>query len=162
MVLEVGVAPEVDAALGADRHLVPVVVQDDHLAQQGPADRARVLQPVLRVRVGEAVALGAGVVLVQDRAPPLDHPALHVHRAGRCGVHGRDQAGNVVPGPDLVGELQHPHEHGRHPLTPRDLVLLDGGQRRLCVESLHGHHRATQPMCPQAEAQRGGVVQGCR
>ena len=41
-------------------------------------------------------------------------------------------------------------------------MFLDGGQRRLCIEALHGHHRATQPVRPQAEAQRGRVVQGCR
>ena len=38
------------------------------------------------LQMREAVALGAGVVLVDDRAPPVDHLLLDRDRAGRGGV----------------------------------------------------------------------------
>ena len=146
MVLEVRVAPEVDATLFADRQLVAVVVEDQYFAQQSRAHRARVGQPVHRVGVRQTVALGAGVVLVQHRAPPLDHPPLDVDRTGRSSVDRRNERRQVVGGPYLVGQLQHPDEHGRYPLAPSDAVVLDGRQCPLGVESLHDHHGAPQPV----------------
>jgi hypothetical protein len=46
------------------------------VADEGLPHGALVGQPVLAVAVDEAVALGAGVVLVEHRAPPLDHLLL--------------------------------------------------------------------------------------
>ena len=161
MVLETGVAPEVHPSLLADRHLVSVIVEDDHLAQQGLSDGARVLQPVLRVGVGKAVAFSAGVVLVQHRTPPFDHLSLHLDRTGRGGVDRGDEAGQLVPSPDLFRELQHPDEHGRHPLAPGDVVVLDGGQGPLGIEPLHNHDRAAHAMSSKAKTQRSSVVEGC-
>ena len=58
-------------------------------SSSGPADRAGVGQPLLGGDVGAADALGARVVLVDDRAPPLDHLALDRDRARRGGVDRR-------------------------------------------------------------------------
>ena len=68
-------------------------------AEQRLADRTRVREPVLGADVAEAAALAARVVLVQDRAEPLDRAALHVGRARRGGVHDHLQARQVVAAP---------------------------------------------------------------
>ena len=66
--------------------LVPIVVEDEYLAGDGPADGAPVGQPLLRVAEGEAVALGGGVVLEEDGTEPVDDLLLHRHRARGGGV----------------------------------------------------------------------------
>ncbi len=91
-----GRALEVDRAGLAGGQLGAVLVADVHRAEDRLADRAGVRQPLLGVAVHEAVALGAGVVLVDDRAPPLDHLLLHRDRARRGGVDDGLQRRQVV------------------------------------------------------------------
>ena len=56
------------------RQLGAVVADDVELCPTSArADGARVREPLLGVAVDEPVALGARVVLVQHRTPPLDH-----------------------------------------------------------------------------------------
>ena len=44
--------------------------------------------PVLRTDVTKAVEFSSGVILVQNRTPPLQHLFLHFHRTGGRGVYG--------------------------------------------------------------------------
>ena len=75
------------------------------LAQQHLADRAAVREPFGGVASGEAHPFGGAVVLVDDRAPPIDHLLLDLHRAGRGGVHERLQRRHVVAPRHFVGSL---------------------------------------------------------
>ena len=102
--------------------LVAVVVEDADAGEHRLADRAGVREPVGAVDERRAHALGRGVVLVDDRAPPLDHLALHLDRARRGRVDRDLLRRQVVAGAHLVGQLQHAHEHRRHPLAVRDAV----------------------------------------
>ena len=93
---------------------------------QRAADGAGMGQPLLRADRAEAVALAARVVLVDDRAPPVEHLLLGLDRA-RCGgvddglrgSTGRSDRGRSS------GELEHADEVGRHELGVRDPVTLD-------------------------------------
>ena len=160
MVLEVGPALEVDGARRSRGHLLAVVVDDVDGSRQGPAHRPGVGQPVLRRYGREAVPFRARVVLVDDRAPPVDHLTLHRDRAGRGGVDGALEAGQVVAAPLLLGELEQPHEHGGHQLGVGDAVSLDGREILQRVEVLHDHHGAADALKGQGEAQRRRVVLG--
>ena len=104
------------------------------------------------------VALGAGVVLEQDGAPPGDHLLLDLDRARRGGVDGNPQAGHVVAVPGVLRQLQHPHEHGRHELRVGDAVVLDGRQDLSGVEPLRHDHGAAEDLDGAGPAQRGRVV----
>jgi hypothetical protein len=73
-----------------------VVVAHVHRAPDGRAHRAGMGQPLLGGDPRHAAALGARVVLVDHRPPPLDHPPLDLGRARRGGMHDRAQAGEVV------------------------------------------------------------------
>ena len=68
------------------------------------------------------------------------------------------QRAHVVRRADVVGQLEHPHEHRRHHLRVGDPVALDRPQRGLGVELLHHHQRAAERVDHAAEAQRRRVV----
>src|SRR5688500_16684389 len=91
------VALEVDGAGFAGRKLAALVVADVKNTDGGAADRPGTLEPGFAVDARGAVALGAGVVLVQDGSPPVDHLALDLDGAGRGGVDGDAVRGQVVP-----------------------------------------------------------------
>ena len=116
-------------------------------------------QPLLRGRDRDAVAFGAGVILDQDRSPPFDHFCLDVDRAGRGGVDRAFQRRDVVARAHLVRQLQHAHEHGRHQLRLRDLVLLDQLQEFLGVEMLHDDGGAAERDRHHVEAQGSRVIE---
>ena len=42
----------------------------------------------------------------------------------------------------LIGQLEHPAEHGRHQLRMRDAVTLNQGQILFRLKALHDHGRA--------------------
>src|SRR5580704_13114871 len=90
------VALEVDTAGLARGQFGAVVRADPYGAVDGPADGARLGEPGGAVDGRHAVALGAGVVLRQDGAPPADHLLLDLNRARRRGVDRDPQAGHVV------------------------------------------------------------------
>ena len=117
------------------------------------------LQPLLRIADGDAVAFRAGVILDQDRSPPFDHLCLDVDRAGRGGVDRAFQRGDVVARAHLVRQLQHAHEHGRHQLRLRDLVLLDELEEILGVKMLHDDRGAAEHDRHHVEAQRSRVIE---
>ena len=90
---------EVHAADLTRRQFVAVVVEDADASHERLAHRTRVRRPVRTADEGEAVELGAAVVLVDrdaERQPPLEHLLLDVDRARRCGVHARPQRREVV------------------------------------------------------------------
>src|SRR5262249_56488091 len=74
----------------------------------------------------------------------------------------RDSMGRqVVPRvPDVRGTKQ-AYEHGRYPLRVRYSVALDRAKALERIERAHDDARAAEPMSPDAEAQRCGVIQGC-
>ena len=154
------VAFEVDRAHPArGQQLTGVRIGDPHLAEPRAADRARVFQPLRRVEERDADALGGRVVLADHRAPPVDHRPLDVDRARRRGVDRHPHRRHVVALAHLGRELEHPHEHGRHPLAVRGAVALDRRQCALGVEPLHHHDRAPELLDQRREAQRRGVVE---
>ena len=154
------VAFEVDRAHPArGQQLTGVRIGDPHLAEPRAADRAGVFQPLRRVEERDADGLGGRVVLVDHRAPPVDHRPLDVDRARRRGVDRHPHRRHVVALAHLGRQLEHPHEHGRHPLAVRGAVALDRGQRALGVEPLHHHDRAPELLDQRREAQRRGVVE---
>ena len=67
--------------------------------------------------------------------------------------------GDVVARPHLLGQLQHPHEHGRHQLRLRNPVLLDQLQKFLGVEGFHDHRGAAEDDRHHVEAQRSRVIE---
>ena len=153
---------EVDAALLADRELVALLVDDVNRAGERLADGSLVGEPVLGRGVAEAVALGSGVVLVDDRSPPVEHLLLDLDGAGRGRVDREGQAAHVVLVADLLLELEHPHEHRRDPLAVGALVPVDRRQGALGVEALHHDDRRPHAQEVLAVAERSGVVEGCR
>ncbi len=153
---------EVDDAVLARGQLGAFVVAHVQGPEDRLADRAGVRQPVVGGGVGDAVALGGAVVLVDDRAPPLEHLVLHRHRAGSGGVDGDTVRRQVVSRAHLLGQLEHAHEHGRDPLAVGDGVALDGGDGLGSVEVLHAHDGAALHLRAHRIGQRGGVVQRCR
>ena len=116
-------------------------------------------QPFLRVDRGRTHPLGTAVVLVEDWPPPLDHPTLDLYRAGRRGVDHQLEAREVVAVANRRVELEHPDEHGRNELAVGDPVVLNQGQRLLCVETLHHDDRCADAVDGHAAHERGRVVQ---
>ena len=87
---------------------------------------------------------------------------LHLDRARRGGV---DRALCATTGRSarahVVGQLQHAHEHRRHPLAVRDAVLLDQAQRVLGIELLHARSRCRRGAscsCNRTAAPSGTAV----
>ena len=119
------------------------VVQHMQLAGHYAPDRAPVRQPLSAVTGAESHAFGGPIVFVDDRPPPVDHRLFHLGRAGGGGVDCDLQRRQVVAGPRLIGQLQHPREHRRHQLAVRDLIALDQAQILLGIEVFHDHHRST-------------------
>ena len=129
------------------------------VVKNGLADRAGMREPLLARDHRGAHALGRRVVLEDDRAPPLDHPALDLDRARRRGVDRDLQRRHVVLGAHLLGQLEHPHEHRRHELRVRDPVPLDRREARLGIEVLEHDRSAAEAVDRDAELQRCRVVQ---
>ena len=116
-------------------------------------------QPLLRGDRGGADVLGARVVLVDDRAPPLDHLALDRDRARRGRVDHVLQARDVVALALLLRELQHADEHRRDELRVRHSIALDELEALARVEALHHHDRRAQSLHRHRRHQRRGVIQ---
>ena len=95
---------------------------------------------------GAREPLCAPVVLVDDRAEPLHHLVLDVHRARGGRMDHALQARHVVGVAHGTGQFQHPHEHGRHELRMGDAVGLDEPQHRLGVELAHQDRGGTDPV----------------
>ena len=162
VVLEVGSTTEVDGAALTDRHLLALVVADVHHTVDRRAHGALVGQPHVAVAVDEAVALGSRVVLVDDRAEPLDHLLLDLYRARSGSMDDALQRRHVVLGPHLRRQLQQADEHGRHDLGVGDPETLDELEVLLGVEVLHRHNCGADLVHPQAEPQGSSVVEGRR
>ncbi len=128
-------------------------------ARDRAPDGAGALEPLVRVDE-EGAALGRGVVLVEHRAPPLDHRLLDVDRRRRGAVHHPAHRRGVVARLHLGRELEQTVEHGRDHVGVRDAVAIDQAQRFLGVPLVHQHHAdAGAERDQQIEAQRRRVVE---
>ena len=136
-----------------------VVVDDVDRTQQRLADRTGMGEPIGRGDVGAARAFGCGVVLVDDRTPPVEHLALGLDAARRGRVQRDLHRRQVVLRARLLGQLQHAHEHRRHPLRMGDPVLLDQGERGFGIEVLHDDRGAAEAHRREAVEQRRRVIQ---
>ncbi len=116
-------------------------------------------EPVLGRDVGAADVLGARVVLVDDRAPPVQHLALDGHGARRGGVHDEVQARQVVAGPLGRGQAEQAHEHRRHELRVGHPVALDQLEAPPGIEPLHHHDRGSQALHRHRVDERRRVVE---
>ena len=159
MVFELGVGLEVDRALLPDRDLLAILTNDVNDAEHSRTDGAGVSEPLLAVAVHEPVALGTGVILVDDRTPPLDHLSFHFNRARCRRVDARLQRRHVVLVPSRIIELEHANEHGGDHLRDRDLMLLDQTQVVRRIELLHHDDGAAGDVRAHAETQRSSVVE---
>ena len=155
----VGRAGEPDDAVLADRQFLPRLVGDRHRAGCHPADRAGMLQPLLRADRHVSGRLGGGVVLVDDRAEPVDHLPLDLDRARRGAVRDGAQAADVVAAADRLGQPQQPDEHRRDELGVGHPVPLDRMQRLFGVELREEDERAAVPVGGHGRHQRRGVVE---
>ena len=125
----------------------------------GTPDGARLGEPGRAVDPG-AIALGGRVVLVDDRAEPLDDPLLHRHGTRRGSVDDGPQRRDVVAIAHRRSEREQPVEHRRHEVHVRHAMLLDEGKGLLGVPALHHHHRhAAAERRHERDGERGGVVQ---
>uniref|UniRef100_A0A0N4Z3R1 Transcriptional regulator n=1 Tax=Parastrongyloides trichosuri TaxID=131310 RepID=A0A0N4Z3R1_PARTI len=127
VVFERVLALEIDVADLARRQLIPFIVADMDHAEIGLAHRAGLLQPLVRVDDGHAVALGPGVVFDQDRPPPVDHRLLDRHGTRGRGVDGQLQRRDVVFRAHLIRQFQDADEVGRHPLAVAPPCRPDAG-----------------------------------
>src|SRR6266540_6797521 len=95
VVLQAAASDAVHRADLADWQHVAVLVHDHNLVVAARlADRTRFTQPLVRENNCAANALGRVVVLVQNRAPPLDHASLDFGRTWRCTVDHVAQRGD--------------------------------------------------------------------
>ena len=67
--------------------------------------------------------------------------------------------GQVVSSPHILRQLQHAHEHRRHPLALGHPVAFDQAQGLLGVEFLRHHHAAAEGLDVEDVVQRGGVIE---
>ena len=106
--------------------------------------------------------LGARVVLVDDRPPPLDHLALDRDGARRSGVHDDLETRHVVALALFLRELEHSDEHRRHELRVGDAVALDQLQALPRVEPLHDDDRRAEALHRHRVHEWRGMVEWCR
>ena len=117
------------------------------------------LQPVLRDDQRRPDRLRGGVVLIDDRPPPVHHLLLDLDGARRGRMHRALQAGQVVLVADWLGKFQHAGEHHRHELAVGDAVPLDRVEAALCVELLHDDGRDACALNLHRPHRRRGVIQ---
>ena len=87
-ILELSAAAEINRAGLPRTQLVALVVADMYLATQRSPNRSSVRQPLLGIELHEAVAFGTGVVLIDDRSPPIDHLRLDGYGTGSSRMYG--------------------------------------------------------------------------
>jgi len=76
--------------------------------------------PFLGANDRHTVHLGARVELEKLGPEPVHHFLFDFDGAGRGGVNDNPRAADIVAFTHFGRQLQHPHEHGRNPLTVRD------------------------------------------
>ena len=116
---------------------IPVVVADDNIPIQHPADAAGVLEPIITPDAGHADALGHGVHLIKpfggNNLQPLP---LQIGRADAAGVAQDLDALKVLLGE--AGQLDDPLHQGGHHLNVLHLIFLHQVNDQLGVEA--GRH----------------------
>ncbi len=107
-----------------------------------------------------ASTFGGRVVLVDDRAQPVDQGLFDVNGAGGGAMQEPTQGRQVVRLLDLLGEGQHAVEHRRDHVAVGDAVTLDQSERFGSVPFVH--QDLTEPGAEgqaEIEAERSGVVE---
>ncbi len=123
------------------------------------ADRPGVRQPFVGGDQRRADRFRGGVVLVDDRSPPVDHLLLDLDRARRRRVHHPLEAGQVVRITHGLRQFQHAGEHRGDELAVRDAVALDRVQAAFGVELVHHHRRDAGALNRHRPHRRGGVIE---
>ena len=139
-----------------------VLVENVEVAEQDPADRAWMGQPLLAVAGGEAQAFGCAIIFVDDWSPPFDDVVLHQRRAGRSGVDRNLERRQVVGRAHVFRQLQHPRKHRRHELCMGDAPALHQFEIPLGIEALHDNRGAA---CADREIDGGlrrRMIKRCR
>ncbi|CKT39602.1 Uncharacterised protein [Mycobacterium tuberculosis] len=130
-------ALEIDFARLVRRQLAAVGAHDVHPALYGLADRTRMRQPILGCDQRRPAGFRGGIVLVDDRSPPVNHLLLDLDWTWSGRVDHSPKAGHVIRITNCFREFQHPDEHGRDELRVGHPVALDGVEGALGVELLH-------------------------
>ena len=160
-VAEVGKAGlvDVDQARRAAGQRAALFVADLELHAVEPlAGRARLAQRLLAGQQRHVAQLAGSVALVDHRAPPVDHRALHLGRARAARAGHEAHRAQVVLRPHLGRQRQHAHVHGGHQVGMRQPVLLDQLQRAFGVEARLDVQRAAFQRQAQGVAVGGAVV----
>jgi hypothetical protein len=121
------------------------------------ADGAGTVEPLLG---GDhrAPALGRGVVLVDDRPPPVEHALLDLDRARGGGVHHRAQRRHVETCPRFLGQGQEAVELRRHHVAVRDATALDELEHQLRCPAIHDDDGVPEMQGGRGEGEHCGVV----
>ena len=159
MVLELVLALEIYSAFLSIRYFITLVITNVYWPQKRTSYGSRMSEPITATDVAEAVSLRTRVILMQNLAPPLDHLPLYFYRA-RCGsVDRRAHRRDIIFGPHLGRQLQHAHEHGRHPLTDIRFVLFYGRQSGFGVEMFHDDNGSSNTVHTHAITQRRCMIE---
>src|SRR3546814_8933279 len=89
--------------------LCPYATRFQSLDRTPPRPAMR--KPVVRSAEGQRPRLGRAIIFEDHRPPPVDHPDLHVERAGRAGVEDILQRAQIIFPPDRVGKRKTTYEH---------------------------------------------------
>ena len=141
VVLEGAAAAEVDDT-GSSRRKFLAVLTDNVTLGHGAAHRAGMGQPFLGCDLGGPDVLGARVVLVDDRTPPVEHLTLYRDRARGGSMDHILEARQVEAFSLLFGKAQHSDKHRRHELRLRHSIALDELETLARIETLHHDDRS--------------------
>ena len=114
-------------------------------------------EPLLAGDHARGADLGRPVGVEEHRAPPVDHLALDVDRAGRAGVPDPGHRAHVVARPHVLREGQQAGEVRGHHHAGLGAVGVDRPQEPLGVEAAEHHDGDARGEQPEAR-QRAGVV----
>jgi hypothetical protein len=132
---------------------------EDLVTWHGPADGARVREPVGGVDERADASLGAPPVLDEPLAPPGDHAPLDAgrDRGGAVQHEVEPRCGEALA--DLGRKPQQPHEHRGHHVRVPHLALPDQLERVLLLPARHDHDRRAIRVVVDREEQRRRVVE---
>src|SRR5258705_13845565 len=126
----------------ARREFSAIIIADMDLAEYRATDGTGFGHPFLWANDRHTVHLGTRVELEKLGPEPVHHLLFYFDGAGRSGVNDDPSTTDIVAFTHLIGQLQHSHEHGRHPLTVLDIKLFDCRKGSLGIEPFLDKSRA--------------------